>query len=226
MPSLSSAPSRPNRAARFATSRMARKEVRHAVRIAKELGLYAVDVRGVKWIMYHKPRPSTRSSNSGPVTGAAAPASAGDKEVPACDPRPPNRKQRRSQARMREFNTDKRVQAERAVELDASSVQHDEESNIAAASVSAVGAAPLVACEHALEQAAPANPMEDERAPKRPVSSPARGGSSQEHRPDAPGSGSSRPAKRLAAHTNHSARPKLMPRQILAPGAPSHDMTR
>lgn len=227
MSALSLAPSRPNRAARFATSRTARKEVRRAVALAKELGLHAVDVRGVKWVIRHEPRPSTRGSNSGPVAGAAAAAPAGDTEVPEREARPPNRKQRRSQARMRTFNLGKRMQAERAVEPAASSMQHDEEGLRAAASISAAGAAPLVACESALDRGASANPMDDKRASKRTAgSSPAQGVSSLEHQPNATGLGSSHLVKRHAAHKNHSPRPKLVPRQILLPGAPSHDMTR
>ena len=74
-----------------------------------------------------------------------------------------NRKQRRSQARMRAFYEGKRVQAEQAAELAASSVQHDKEGRVAAASVGAVGAAPLAACEPVLEPAALANPMTSER---------------------------------------------------------------
>ena len=147
-------------------------------------------------------------------------------EVPERESRPPNRQQRRSLARMREYNHDKRMRAEQAVELAASSIQQDEEGHEAAASVTAEGAAPVPARELALEPATHANPTDDERVPKRPVSSPARGGSSQEHRPDAPGSGSSRPVKRLAAHANQSPRPRLIPRQLMVRGAPSPDMTR
>ena len=55
--------SRSSRAGRFSMSKKARKEVRHAVELAEELGLYSVAVRGAVWTLRHtKPQKENRSS--------------------------------------------------------------------------------------------------------------------------------------------------------------------
>lgn len=106
----SASPSRSNRAGRFKASKSARKEVRRAVALAEELGLHSVAVRGAVWTLKHdltQPRRSSsgqRTRATEAAAGAAEHAAAGRMGVPEREPRPRNRRQRRSQARMADFN--------------------------------------------------------------------------------------------------------------------------
>ena len=102
--------SRSNRAGRFKASKSARKEVRRAVALAEELGLHSVTVRGAVWTLRHG-LSHQRNSSSGQrvrasedAAGAAEHASEERMEVPEREPRPLNRRQRRSRARMGVFN--------------------------------------------------------------------------------------------------------------------------
>ena len=102
--------SRSSRAGRFKASKAACKEVRRAVALAEELGLHSVALRGAVWTLRHG-LAEQRDSSSGQriraaedAAGAAEQAAEERMEVPEREPRPLNRRQRRSRARMGVFN--------------------------------------------------------------------------------------------------------------------------
>ena len=119
------APSRSSRAGRFTLSKSARKEVRRAVALGKELDLHSVTVRGVVWTLNHTKQ--SRKSSSGQRARAvkdAADAEAqtreGDTDVPERESRPPNRRKRRSRKRLGLFQAHEvrsRAQREDALPL-------------------------------------------------------------------------------------------------------------
>ena len=163
-------PSSPSRAGRFKSSKRARVEVRQAVELAKELGLYSVGVRGAVWTLnqaeLHKGSSSDgkRCRTSEGSAGAAVKKRNDEKQVAEREPRPPNRKKRRSRARMEQHIW--KLEADRAQRgvapafgLPTAISTDDDVASSMIGSVVETNNAPTLA-------------MDDERAPKRHAQSP------------------------------------------------------
>ena len=106
----------PIRPGHFIATRQACKEVRQAVALAREIGLYSVNVRGVSWVLYQPRQPRRGAARVHDPRGDAARGAQGAVSGPEGEQegRQPNRAQRRSQQRMVEFNHRKEAAKDRA----------------------------------------------------------------------------------------------------------------